>query len=132
MARPFDSKSFGRAIQWLRYGSGLSSQEAARRAGISRAHFTAVERGERQPSVQTLERLLDVFDADLTDLQGALSVARSRNFRKRGAPPAPASRGYVSEDLRLLLAVCERPGIARALALALQETSLLSTRELRG
>lgn len=45
--------------------SGLTQAEVARLAGTSRATLSAYEHGRRSPTLQTLERILDVMEREL-------------------------------------------------------------------
>lgn len=48
-------------LRAVRVAHGLSLRETARRAGITPAHLSRVERGERQLSVDALLRLAEVL-----------------------------------------------------------------------
>jgi transcriptional regulator with XRE-family HTH domain len=48
-------------LRAVRIAHGWGLRETAKRAGISPAHLSKVERGERQPSVDVLARLAEVL-----------------------------------------------------------------------
>lgn len=52
----------GTEIRELRLSKGLSVREAAQRAGISAEALSAIERGARYPSLNSLERLATALD----------------------------------------------------------------------
>lgn len=41
---------------------GITKAELARRAGVSRATITRIEKGERSPSIELLQTLQSIFD----------------------------------------------------------------------
>lgn len=57
--RPLNAlESAGATLRTAREQAGLSVAELARKAGTSRAAISQIEKGEREPSVATLTRLL--------------------------------------------------------------------------
>ena len=52
---------FGSAIRELRLRQGLSQEELAHRAGLSRNHVGGLERAEISPGLVVLYRLADAF-----------------------------------------------------------------------
>ena len=53
-------------LKALRIKCGLSVQEAAERAGITKAHLYKIEDGESKPSVEVLSRLCDGYGIKLS------------------------------------------------------------------
>lgn len=53
--------TLGRELRALREGRGLSARYAAGMAGLSPSALTSIERGERYPSLETLEALCGVL-----------------------------------------------------------------------
>lgn len=49
--------SIGKTIKLIRVRRGLLQAQLARQAGVSVSHLSLVERGERTPSVEVLEKL---------------------------------------------------------------------------
>ena len=47
---------------------GLSMNQVAERAGLSQQMVSYVERGMRNPTLETLLRMTDVLEADLADV----------------------------------------------------------------
>ena len=53
------SKLFGQAVRVRRHVLGFSQEELAWRAGLNRTYVTDVERGSRNLSLSTLEKLAE-------------------------------------------------------------------------
>jgi transcriptional regulator with XRE-family HTH domain len=77
-------------LRTSRLAAGLSQADLARRVGTSQATISAYETGQKQPSVDTLARLLAATGARLTV--------------ERGGPPVtePSSRDKATRARRLL------------------------------
>ena len=48
----------GTYVWEARWRSGLSVRELSQRSGVSRRHLTAIEKGEVEPTLPTLQRIL--------------------------------------------------------------------------
>src|SRR5437763_10471806 len=96
MARSYDqsSPSTGAALlQLARLKAGLTQRELAEQAGVPTTMISAYERGKRQPTLETLLRLLRAAGFDLRmhlapveshdDVLGDLEAARTPRERKR-------------------------------------------------
>lgn len=55
-------------LKEIRELRGLSQTEVARRASIAQSHYTNIELGKKQPSVNTLSEILRVLGAELSDV----------------------------------------------------------------
>jgi transcriptional regulator with XRE-family HTH domain len=66
------SDRFGPAIKALRKRRGLTQGALAELCSVSRSAIGQFERGLASPSLETLGRILDAIDADLSDLQDEL------------------------------------------------------------
>ena len=62
------SAEFGRNIRKLRAERRMSQEEIAFRAGISSAHLGQIERGEKNPTLETIGKLAVAFDLPLAEL----------------------------------------------------------------
>jgi transcriptional regulator with XRE-family HTH domain len=60
--------SFGLALRGIRLERGLSQERVAHAAGLDRSFYSAVERGERNPSLTTLLRLTETLGVRLSEL----------------------------------------------------------------
>lgn len=62
---------FSDRLRFLRQKAGLSQQDFAKMLGsVSKSSINMYERGEREPSIETLEAIADFFNVDLDYLLG--------------------------------------------------------------
>lgn len=62
--------NFGDRLRQLRTTSGLSQMDFANQIKISKSSVNMYERNEREPSLETLERIADYFNVDMDFLLG--------------------------------------------------------------
>lgn len=67
---------FSQRLRFLRTQRGLTQQQLAQLLGLSKSSVNMYERGEREPGLETLAAMADLFEVDLDELTG------------RAAPPA--------------------------------------------
>ncbi len=79
-------KNLGQALRRLRHARGLSQRELARRTGVSNGTISLIEKGETDPSVSLLKKILD-----------GLSMSMAEFFA--GDPPPPRRYFFAREDL---------------------------------
>lgn len=53
-----DAKIVGQVIQRVREKNGMSQELVSGLAGIGRTHLSAIERGERKPTLETFYRIV--------------------------------------------------------------------------
>ena len=70
-----DRRALGAALRDFRESSGISQEALADRAGLHRTYVGGVERGERNPSFESLTRLLHALDVSWVELGHALDLA---------------------------------------------------------
>ncbi len=71
--------ALGRKIRVLRKASGYSQEGFAAEAGLDRAYYGGVERGERNVATLNLIRIADTLDVEVGDLFPPLrSLKRKR------------------------------------------------------
>jgi len=58
------STRIGKTIVAARVEQGYSQEEFAEQMGVHRTYFSSVERGERNLTLQTLERIADFLGVD--------------------------------------------------------------------
>src|SRR5438874_13649328 len=58
----------GNAIKQQRSALGISQEELAARAGLHRTYVSEVERGERNPSITSVEKLAQALEISITSL----------------------------------------------------------------
>lgn len=63
-----DPKIVGETIAEIRKRKSISQDVISGLAGVGRTHLSAIERGERKPTLETLYRLSIAFDMKMSDL----------------------------------------------------------------
>lgn len=57
-----DSKKVGQTVSFFRQQKGISQEVLSGLADIGRTHLSAIERGERKPTLETLYRICNALD----------------------------------------------------------------------
>lgn len=65
---------FGRAMALRRKEMGLSQEEFGYRCGLHRTYIGALERGEKSPTLETLERLASGLEISIKELWEVLKI----------------------------------------------------------
>jgi transcriptional regulator with XRE-family HTH domain len=55
-------------LKVVRLQKGLTQSVLAEKAGITQMHYSAIERGDKNPSLETLEAILTVLDIPIEDV----------------------------------------------------------------
>lgn len=63
-----DAKIVGEVIREYRIKKGVSQEVLSGLADIGRTHLSAIERGERKPTLETLYRIATALDANMSDI----------------------------------------------------------------
>lgn len=63
-----DAKIVGETISEIRKQKNINQDVLSGLAGIGRTHLSAIERGERKPTLETLYRLSLAFDMKMSDI----------------------------------------------------------------
>ncbi len=69
-ARNASLAAFGRAVREIRVDHGLSQEQLGARSGVNRTFVGGLERGERNPTYETLIKVAGGLDVDLAELVG--------------------------------------------------------------
>lgn len=80
----------GPALRYLRLHGGREPRkqmEVAAVAAVTRGMLSSYERGRQEPSLGTLERILDALGADLVKLQWALRMVETEPGEEPVRPP---------------------------------------------
>ncbi|MYZ35423.1 MULTISPECIES: XRE family transcriptional regulator [unclassified Streptomyces] len=77
-------------LRELRRGRRLTLEAAARRAGLSPAHLSRLETGQRQPSLPMLLGLARIYGTTISDLLGEIPPERDPIVRAGRAEPVEA------------------------------------------
>ena len=67
--------TFSERLRQLRTSAGLSQMEFSKRIGVSKSSVNMYERGEREPNLETLQRIADFFQVDIGYLLGNPEVS---------------------------------------------------------
>jgi transcriptional regulator with XRE-family HTH domain len=62
------SKSVGKRLGHLRSARNLTQEKLALEAGLNRAYIGYIERGERNPSIETMAKIAKVLKVELHEL----------------------------------------------------------------
>ena len=68
----------GRVIQKTREEKGVSQEVLSGLADIGRTHLSAIERGERKPTLETFFRLADALDMPASRLMEKIEARMNR------------------------------------------------------
>lgn len=63
-----EAKEVGKVIQEYRQRKGLSQEVVSGLADIGRTHLSAIERGSRKPTLDTVFKIADALDIKPSDL----------------------------------------------------------------
>lgn len=101
---------FSDRLRSLRVNFGLSQQKLADSIGnVSKSSINMYERGEREPSLETMEAFADFFNVDLDYLYGKSDVPnRSRAEAVSGDEKQPARPGELSELAMQIARIVDR------------------------
>ena len=73
----------GERIRRLRKEKGLSQEEVGAKADFHYTYIGGVERGEKNPSIEALQKIAEALDTELSELLPVPSEAKNDNPRKR-------------------------------------------------
>lgn len=71
---------FSERLRQLRTARDLSQMEFSKQIGISKSSVNMYERGEREPGLETLERIADYFNVDMDYLLGKSETVNKNNW----------------------------------------------------
>ena len=72
MAEETLARRFGELVRRLRQEKGYSQEELSFRVGLHQTYISSVERGERNVTIQTADRIAKALGTKLSDLFGEL------------------------------------------------------------
>lgn len=102
-----DLAKLGSRIRALRSTQGLSLDDAAQRCGVSRSMLSAVERGEKTPSVLVVHRIAVGLGSNITRLLGEEQAAPVVLLRRAAQNVARDPSGWERRNL-----APAQPGVA--------------------
>ena len=71
-----DASKVGAVIQAVREGKGLSQEVVSGLAGIGRTHLSAIERGVRNPTLETFFKIAEALDMPASELMRRIEDAQ--------------------------------------------------------
>ena len=74
-----DSVIVGHVFQKFREQKKLSQELVSAFAGIGRTHLSAIERGERKPTLETFFKIADALDVKASVIMAAIEEALSQD-----------------------------------------------------
>ena len=72
-----DAKIVGNAIALFRKRKGVSQEVLSGLADMGRTHLSAIERGERKPTLETLYRIANALGVNMSDIVREMEVQLS-------------------------------------------------------
>lgn len=58
-------EKFGKRLRKLRIDKGLSQEELSKEVGLDRTYVGKIERGEKSPSLKTIEKIAKKLDTEV-------------------------------------------------------------------
>ncbi|MCE9615934.1 MAG: response regulator [Lentisphaerae bacterium] len=89
---------FGSLIRLRRHQLGISQEELAGRAGLHRTYVADIERGARNPTLISIEKLATAFNVSIASLFASLSAEAGAPLLPVAAPPEPVMDIVLVED----------------------------------
>ena len=71
---------FSDRLRQLRTARDLSQMDFSKQIGVSKSSINMYERGEREPGLETLERIADYFNVDMDYLLGKSDIVSKSNW----------------------------------------------------
>ena len=69
-----DAKLVGEVIAEFRYAKGVSQEVLSGLSDIGRTHLSAIERGERKPTLETLYRISTALGVAMSDIVSEIEL----------------------------------------------------------
>ena len=70
---------FNDVLKQLRNKAGMNQEGLAKRLGLSKSAISMYESGSREPSLEILEAIADIFNVDMNTLTGTKKLSESVN-----------------------------------------------------
>ena len=75
-----DAKIVGKVIQCYREKKGISQEVLSGFADIGRTHLSAIERGERKPTLETFYRISQALEVNASELWKAIENEIAKDY----------------------------------------------------
>ena len=73
-----DAKVVGKVIQQVREGKRMSQELASGLAGIGRTNLSAIERGERKPTLETFYRIAEAMQIRPSEILALIEIENEK------------------------------------------------------
>ena len=83
-----DSVVVGQVIAYFRQQSGMSQEVLSGLAGIGRSHLSAIERGERKPTLETFYRICTAMNVKMSTVVRKLEEELEKKDQRQPEKPA--------------------------------------------
>ena len=94
---------FSQRLRFLRTQRGLTQQQLAQALGVSKSSVNMYERGEREPGLETLAAMADLFEVDLDELTGRTQPPPETAEERRVRMLARRAAGLSQEEYDRIL-----------------------------
>ena len=94
---------FSQRLRFLRTQRGLTQQQLAQALGVSKSSVNMYERGEREPGLETLAAMADLFEVDLDELTGRTQPPPETAEERRVRMLARRAAGLPQEEYDRIL-----------------------------
>ena len=88
-----NAETVGAAIRQVREKKGISQEVVSSFAGIGRTHLSAIERGQRKPTLETFFRLSEALGMAASDLMRERKFKRKMTSRRKNNKRRIGNRG---------------------------------------
>ena len=75
-----DAEVVGRVLAQFRQNKGISQEVLSGLADIGRSHLSAIERGERKPTLETFYRICNALDMPMSTVAHAIEDALQKDL----------------------------------------------------
>jgi transcriptional regulator with XRE-family HTH domain len=103
-----EENMLGEALRLIRVYHDLKQSEAAEKLGVSKSYLSEIEKGRKEPTLETIRKYESVFDIPMSSI-----MFFSENLGKN-APKERARTLVASKILKLMQFLEERSGSAHA------------------
>ncbi|MDA8339703.1 MAG: helix-turn-helix transcriptional regulator [Nitrospiraceae bacterium] len=71
-------KIFGKNVRIYREGSGISQEKLAHLCGLHRTYIGSIERGERNISLENIQKIADALQVKIIDLFEGINAKKNK------------------------------------------------------
>lgn len=93
----------GERLKSLRKDLGLSQEEVAKKSGISRPHYTSIEKGRHSAEDETLIKILIALDLKLSEAQNLVAKWRVEEALEMASDPSKVINSIVASNKTIVI-----------------------------